>query len=41
MPKQQEINKDYVILGQYNSRHVFKYVTLYSFYSLVNLRESV
>ena len=27
MPKQQEINKNYVILGQYN-RNVFKYVTL-------------
>ena len=28
MPKQQGINKNDVILGQYNSRHVLKYVTL-------------
>ena len=27
MPKQQEVNKYYVIFGQYNSRHVFKLVT--------------
>ena len=29
MPKQQEVDKYYVILGQYNIRHVFKYITYF------------
>ena len=28
MSKQHEVNKYYLILAQYNSRHVFKYITL-------------